>query len=33
MKAILVKEFGDPEVMKIAEVPTPEPVQGRCWYA
>src|SRR6185295_726641 len=25
MKAIVVREFGEPEVMKLEEVPTPEP--------
>jgi NADPH:quinone reductase len=29
MKAILVREFGDPEVMEIAEVPTPAPAAGQ----
>src|SRR5271157_2186532 len=28
MKAIMVKEFGGPEVMKIEEVPTPKPGPG-----
>jgi len=26
MKAIVVREFGEPEVMKLEEVPTPEPL-------
>jgi NADPH:quinone reductase-like Zn-dependent oxidoreductase len=25
MKAIVVEEFGEPDVMKIEDVPTPEP--------
>jgi NADPH2:quinone reductase len=29
MKAILVREFGEPEVMKIEELPTPEPGAGQ----
>ncbi len=29
MKAILVREFGAPEVMKIEEVPTPKPGSGQ----
>lgn len=29
MKAILVREFGGPEVLKLAEVPTPKPVAGQ----
>src|SRR5215469_15076404 len=28
MKAILVHEFGDPDVLKLAEVPTPKPAAG-----
>jgi NADPH:quinone reductase len=28
MKAILVREFGDPEVLKLEEVPTPKPAAG-----
>src|SRR5690349_20034742 len=29
MKAILVRQFGGPEVLKLEEVPTPEPVAGQ----
>jgi len=29
MKAILVREFGDPEVLKLEEVPTPKPQAGQ----
>jgi NADPH:quinone reductase len=29
MKAIVVREFGDPDVMKISEVPTPQPGPGQ----
>jgi len=29
MKAIQIKEFGGPEVLKIEEVPTPEPGEGQ----
>lgn len=29
MKAIIVREFGDPDVMKLEEVPTPEPAKGQ----
>src|SRR5271170_1671203 len=29
MKAILVREFGDPEVLKLEEVPTPKPEAGQ----
>ncbi len=29
MRAIVLKEFGGPEVMQIGEVPTPEPVDGQ----
>jgi len=29
MKAILVREFGDPEVLKLEEVPTPKPAAGQ----
>lgn len=29
MKAILVREFGGPEVLKLEEVPTPEPAAGQ----
>ena len=28
MRAILVREFGGPDVMQVGEVPTPEPGQG-----
>jgi NADPH2:quinone reductase len=29
MKAILVREFGGPEVLKLEEVPTPKPAAGQ----
>lgn len=29
MKAVLVREFGGPEVLKLEEVPTPQPVAGQ----
>src|SRR5688572_8394128 len=29
MKAIVVREYGEPEVMKIEDVPTPEPGDGQ----
>src|SRR5204863_9141751 len=29
MKAILVRQFGGPEVLKLEEVPTPEPAAGQ----
>jgi len=29
MKAILVREFGGPEVMKLEEIPTPQPASGQ----
>jgi NADPH2:quinone reductase len=29
MKAIVVEDFGEPEVMKLEEVPTPQPVAGQ----
>jgi NADPH2:quinone reductase len=29
MKAILVREFGDPDVLKLEEVPTPQPTAGQ----
>src|SRR6266851_5763772 len=29
MKAILVREFGGPEVLKVEEVPTPKPAAGQ----
>jgi hypothetical protein len=38
MKAILVHEFGGPEVLKLEDVPTPRPAAGqacansRCWH-
>ena len=28
MKAILVREFGSPDVLKLEEVPTPKPAAG-----
>jgi NADPH:quinone reductase-like Zn-dependent oxidoreductase len=28
MKAIVIHEFGGPEVLKLEEVPTPEPAAG-----
>src|SRR5437763_11863338 len=29
MKAILVRQFGDPEVLKLEDVPTPKPLPGQ----
>jgi NADPH2:quinone reductase len=29
MKAIVVREYGEPEVMKLEDVPTPEPGDGQ----
>jgi NADPH:quinone reductase-like Zn-dependent oxidoreductase len=31
MKAIVVHEYGEPEVMKVEDVPKPEPTGRRCW--
>jgi NADPH2:quinone reductase len=28
MKAILIREFGAPEVLKLEEIPTPQPAAG-----
>ena len=33
MKAIVVREFGPPEVMKLEEVPALTPGRARCWSA
>jgi NADPH:quinone reductase-like Zn-dependent oxidoreductase len=32
MKAIRVHEFGDPEVLRVEEVPTPQPGPVKCWF-
>ncbi len=31
MKAILVRQFGGPEVLKLEDLPTPKPPPDRCW--
>jgi hypothetical protein len=32
MKAIRVHEFGGPEVLRVEEVPTPQPGPVKCWF-